>query len=110
MKTVRVFDTIRDEVDGKTPFEECTGLLEFNNVSNDSYHDWTVDNPEKGKYYVDPNYLLDGTYTPDGNTEKKYMGGSGGGYLTEKEEEAIDTWLKALGATSGEEVLIYHWW
>ena len=111
MKTIKVFNTITDQVNGETPYEEVHKLLEFNGVGNDSYHDWRVDAPGKGEYYVDPNYKPDGTPVPAGNnTEKTYSGGSGGGYLTEADENAIDIWLKALGIGSGEDVLIHHGW
>ncbi len=85
MKTVRVFDIQHDHINDKNP-TPCDGkaflhLGEFNSTGNNSYHDWIVDGEDEG-----------------------------GGYVTDKEKEDINIWLKKAGAKSGEKLLIYVWW
>ena len=85
MRTVRIFDAQHDHINDVNPFPmDWHPMCEFNNVGNDSYHDWTVG--------------LD------------YEEASDGGWLTPEIVKETDEWLLKAGAKHGEELLIKYWW
>ena len=82
MKTIRIFDSQHDHINDDNPFPmDWHPMCEFNNVGNDSYHNWTVGNELNG-----------------------------GEYLSSELMKETDEWLLKAGAEPGEALLIKYWW
>ncbi len=84
--TKKVFDVADSRMDEHAqPIQQAMGgMMEFNCVGNDSYHDWEVDATE--------------------------YGGNGGGYVTDKQQACVNAWVKANGAEPGENILLLYGW